>query len=130
MDAQTLVRRCNPPKFCYERRPLRDLQSRPSRLIDVSTDMTPSNCILHSASNHLQAIPQTEDHNNAKSSNNWFKVILAMPHRNGLILRIDGKIKIKQIMAIDINNAIAKGKVESSDLKGIVYSDQNDASSM
>jgi hypothetical protein len=53
-----------------------------------------------------------------------------MPHRNSLILRIDVKIKIKQIMALDINDAIAKGKLESSDLKGIVYSDQNDASSM
>ena len=43
-----------------------------------------------------------------------------------LILRRHGKIKIKLIMALDINDEIAKGKQESSDLKGIVYSDQNE----
>ena len=53
-----------------------------------------------------------------------------MTPKYDLILRRDGEIKIKQIIAIDINDAIAKGKLESSDLKGIVYSDQNDASSM
>ena len=31
-----------------------------------------------------------------------------------LILRKNGEIKIKQIMAIDIEDAIAKGKLESS----------------
>lgn len=39
-------------------------------------------------------------------------------------------MKIKQIVAIDLEGAIAQGKLESSDLKGIVYSDQNEASSM
>ena len=53
-----------------------------------------------------------------------------MPPKYDLILRKEGRIKIKQIMAIDIQDAIAKGKLESSDLKGIVYSDQNEASSM
>ena len=50
-----------------------------------------------------------------------------MTPKYDLILRRDGKIKIKQIMAFDINDAIAKGKLESSDLKGIFYSDQNEA---
>jgi hypothetical protein len=53
-----------------------------------------------------------------------------MPLKYDLILRRDGKIKIKQIMALDINDAIAKGKLEGSDLKGIVYSDQDEESSM
>ena len=53
-----------------------------------------------------------------------------MTPKYDLILRQDGEIKIKQIMAIDINDAIAKGKLERSDLKGIVYSDQNEASSI
>ena len=53
-----------------------------------------------------------------------------MTPKYDLILQKDGKMKIKQIVAIDINDAIAKGKLESSDLKGIVYSDQNEASSM
>ena len=53
-----------------------------------------------------------------------------MTPKYDLILRRDGKIKINQIMALDLNDAIAKGKLESSDLKGIVFSDQNDASSM
>ncbi len=52
-----------------------------------------------------------------------------MTPKYDLILRQDGEIKIKQIMAIDINDAIAKGKLESSELKGIVYSDQNEARS-
>ena len=52
-----------------------------------------------------------------------------MQPKYDLILQQDGKIKIKQIMAIDINDAIAKGKLESSDLKGIVFSDQNEVSS-
>jgi hypothetical protein len=70
------------------------------------------------------------DYTNWTNSDNWFKVILSMTPKYDLILRRDGKIKIKQIMAIDINNAIAKGKLESSDLKGIVYSDQDEESSM
>ena len=53
-----------------------------------------------------------------------------MPPKYDLIIRKEGRIKIKQIVAIDIQDAIAKGKLESSDLKGIVYSDQNEASSM
>ena len=63
------------------------------------------------------------------NSDNWFKLILSMTPKYDLILRQDGEIKIKQIMAIDINDAIAKGKLESSELKGIVYSDQNEARS-
>ena len=51
-----------------------------------------------------------------------------MPPKYDLILRRDGKIKIKQIMALDLNDAIAKGELESSDLKGIVFSDQNEGS--
>ena len=53
-----------------------------------------------------------------------------MTPKYDLILRQDGEIKIKQIMAIDIEDAIAKGKLERSDLKGIVYSDQNEESSI
>ena len=53
-----------------------------------------------------------------------------MPLKYDLILRRDGKIKIKQIMALDTNNAIAKGKLEGSDLKGTVYNDQDEESSM
>ena len=49
-----------------------------------------------------------------------------MTPKYDLILRRDGKIKIKQIMAIDLEDAIAKGKLESLDLKGIVFSDQNE----
>ena len=49
-----------------------------------------------------------------------------MPPKYDLIIRKDGKLKIKQIMAVDKENAIAKGKLESSDLKGIVFSDQNE----
>ena len=52
-----------------------------------------------------------------------------MPPKYDLILQKDGELKIKQIMAIDINDAIAKGKLESSDLKGFVFSDQNEVSS-
>ena len=70
------------------------------------------------------------DYINWINSDNWFKVILSMTPKYDLILHRDGKIKIKQIMALDINDAIAKGKLESSDLKGIVFSDQNEASSM
>ncbi|MDC0325873.1 hypothetical protein OAL60_00370 [bacterium] len=70
------------------------------------------------------------DYINWTNSDNWFKVILSMPPKYDLILRRDGKIQIKQIMALDINDAIAKGKLESSDLKGIVFSDQNEESSM
>ena len=51
-----------------------------------------------------------------------------MPHKYDLIIRKEGKLKTKQIMALDIKDAIAKGKLESSDLKGIVYSDQNEES--
>ena len=64
------------------------------------------------------------------NSDNWFKVILSMTPKYDLILRQDGEIKIKQIMAIDINDAIAKGKLERSDLKGVVFSDQNNESNM
>ena len=53
-----------------------------------------------------------------------------MTPKYDLILRRDGKIKLKQIMALDINDAIAKGKLESSSLKGIVYSDQEEESGM
>ena len=70
------------------------------------------------------------DYINWIDSDNWFKVILSMTPKYDLILRRDGKIEIKQIMAIDIEDAITKGKLERSDLKGIVYSDQNEASSM
>ena len=58
------------------------------------------------------------------------KIILSMTPKYDLILRQDGEIKTKQIMAIDINDAIAKGKLENSDLKGVVFSDQNKESSM
>ena len=51
-----------------------------------------------------------------------------MPPKYDLIIQKNDEIKIKKIMAIDIEVAIAKGKLESSDLKGIVFSDQNDAS--
>ncbi|MDA9641253.1 hypothetical protein N9T01_00650 [bacterium] len=70
------------------------------------------------------------DQINSMSSNNWFKVILPMPPQYNLYIRKDGEIKIKQIVAIDINDAIEKAKLESSDLKGIVYSDQNEENSM
>ena len=70
------------------------------------------------------------DYINWINSDNWLKFILSMTPKYDLILRQDGEIKIKQIMATDINDAIAKGKLESSELKGIVYSDQNEASSM
>ena len=53
-----------------------------------------------------------------------------MPPKYDLILRQDGEIKIKQIMAIDLNDAIAKGKLERSYLKGVVFSDQNNESNM
>ena len=52
-----------------------------------------------------------------------------MPPKYDLILRKGCKIKIKQIMAVDIEDAITKGKLESSNLKGIVFSDQNEVSS-
>ena len=52
-----------------------------------------------------------------------------MPPKYDLILRKGGKIKIKQIMAVDIEDAITNGKLESLDLKGIVFSDQNEVSS-
>ena len=70
------------------------------------------------------------DYINWIDSDNWFKLILSMTPKYDLILRQDGEIKIKQIMAIDINDAIAKGKLERSDLKGVVFSDQNKESSM
>ena len=70
------------------------------------------------------------DYINWIDSDNWFKLILSMTPKYDLILRQDGEIKIKQIMATDINDAIAKGKLDSSDLKGIVYSDQNEETSM
>ena len=70
------------------------------------------------------------DYINWIDSDNSFKVILSMTPKYDLILRQDGEIKIKQIMAIDINDAIAKGKLERSDLKGVVFSDQNNESSM
>ena len=70
------------------------------------------------------------DYINWIDSDNWFKIILSMTPKYDLILRQDGEIKIKQIMAIDINDAIAKGKLERSDLKGVVFSDQNKESSM
>ena len=69
------------------------------------------------------------DYINWINSDNWFKVILSMPPKYDLILRKGCKIKIKQIMAVDIEDAITKGKLESSDLKGIVFSDQNEVSS-
>ena len=53
-----------------------------------------------------------------------------MTPKYDLILQKDGKIKIKQIMAVDIEDAITKGKLERSDLKGVVFSDQNKESSM
>ena len=70
------------------------------------------------------------DYINWTKTDNWFKVILSMTPIYDLILRKDGKMKIKQIIAIDINDAIAKGKLESLDLEGIVHSDQNEESSM
>ena len=70
------------------------------------------------------------DYTNWTNSDNWFKVILSMTPKYDLILRRDGKLKIKQIMALDLNDAIGKGKLESSDLKGIVFSDQNEESNM
>ena len=70
------------------------------------------------------------DYINWTNSDNWFKVILSMTPKYDLILRKEGKIKIKQIMAVDIEDAIAKGKLESSDLKGIVFIDQNEESNM
>ena len=78
----------------------------------------------------LFAIPKMGDYINWIDSDNWFKIILSMTPKYDLILRQDGEIKIKQIMAIDINDAIAKGKLERSDLKGVVFSDQNKESSM
>ena len=51
-----------------------------------------------------------------------------MPPKYDLIIQKGGKIRIKQIMAVDIEDAITKGKLESSDLKGIVFSDQNEES--
>ncbi len=57
--------------------------------------------------------------------------VFCMSPKYDLIIREeDGEMKIKQIVAIDLEGAIAQGKLESSDLKGIVYSDQNEASSM
>ena len=53
-----------------------------------------------------------------------------MSPKYDLIIREDGEMKIKQIIAIDLEDAIAQGKLESSDLKGIVYSDQNEESSI
>ena len=63
-------------------------------------------------------------------SNSQLNIAFCMPPKYDLIIRRDGKIKIKQIMALDLNDAIAKGKLESSDLKGIVFSDQNEESNM
>ena len=70
------------------------------------------------------------DYINLENSDNRLKVTFPMPPKYDLILRKKGRIKIKQIMAIDINDAIAKAKLESSDLKGIVFSDQNEECSM
>ncbi len=70
------------------------------------------------------------DYINLENSDNRLKVTFPMPPKYDLILRKEGRIKIKQIMAIDIEDAIAKGKLERSDLKGIVYSDQNEESSI
>ena len=70
------------------------------------------------------------DYINWIDSDNWFKLILSMTPKYDLILRQDGEIKIKQIMAIDINDAIAKGRLERSDLRGVVFSDQNNESNM
>ena len=53
-----------------------------------------------------------------------------MPPQYDLIFRKDGEIKIRQIVAIDINDAIDKGKLESSDLKGVVFRDHDEESSM
>ena len=49
-----------------------------------------------------------------------------MTPKYDLIIRKDGELIIKRIIASDIEEAIAQGKLEKSDLKGIVFSDQND----
>ena len=76
------------------------------------------------------SIPQMGDHNSKPKRDNQLNDVRCMPPKYDLILQKNGKIKIKQIMAIDINDAIAKGKLERSDLKGVVFSDQNKESSM
>ena len=49
-----------------------------------------------------------------------------MTPKYDLIIRKDGELIIKQIIARDIVEAIAQGKLTKSDIKGIVFSDQND----
>ena len=71
------------------------------------------------------SIPHLGDHISWANSDNWFKVKLSMTPKYDLIYRQGGEIKFKQIMAVDIEDAISKGKLEKPDLKGIVYSDQN-----
>ncbi len=71
-------------------------------------------------------IPHLGDHSSWQRGEYRLSDILCMPPKYDLILRRDGKLKIKQIMAIDIKDAIGKGKLESSDLEGIVFSDQNE----
>ena len=74
--------------------------------------------------------PHSGDHRSWQRKDNQLNAILYMPPKYDLILQKDDKIKIKQIMAVDIEDAIAKGKLERSDLKGVVFSDQNKESSM
>ena len=69
------------------------------------------------------------DHNSEPVRDNQLNDVRCMPPKYDLILRKDGEIKIKQIMAIDLEDAIAIGKLEGSELKGIVFVDQNEASS-
>ena len=77
---------------------------------------------------HSTSIPQMGDHNSKHKRDNQLNDVRCMPPKYDLILRKDGEIKIKRIMAIDLEDAIAKGKLESSELKGIVFSDQNEES--
>ena len=66
------------------------------------------------------------DHISGRRRDNRANNVRCMPPKYDLIFRKDGEIEIKQIIAIDIEDAIAQGKLESSDLKGIVFSDQNE----
>ena len=70
------------------------------------------------------------DYITLENSDNRLKVTFPVPPKYDLILQKEGRIKIKQIMAIDIEDAIAKGKLERPDLRGIVYSDHNEVSSI
>ena len=70
--------------------------------------------------------PNGGGHNSEPIRDNQLNDVRCMPPKYDLILRQDGEIKIKQIMAIDINDVIAKGKLERSDLKGVVFSDKNE----